>query len=51
MRCGARSSILGIAAGVAVIGLAVTLPLALICLLGWLAYRAWLRRARSRALG
>ena len=43
--------ILGIAAGVAVIGLAVTLPLALICLLGWLAYRAWLRRARSRALG
>jgi uncharacterized protein DUF4349 len=43
--------VLAIAAGVAVIGLSIALPLALICLLGWLAHRAWLRRARTRALG
>jgi hypothetical protein len=42
--------ILAIAAGVTVIGLAILTPLALICLLGWLARRAWLRRARARAL-
>lgn len=43
--------ILGIAAGVAVIGLAIALPLALVCLLVWLAHRAWVQRARARALG
>jgi hypothetical protein len=42
--------ILAIAAGVTLIGLAVLIPLALICLLGWLARRAWVRRARARAL-
>ena len=42
--------ILAIAAGVAVIGLAILVPLAAIGLLGWLAHRVWLRRARARAL-
>jgi hypothetical protein len=42
--------ILAIAAGVAVIGLAILAPLAAILLLAWLAHRAWLRRARARAL-
>ncbi len=42
--------ILAIAAGVALIGLALLAPLAAIALLGWLARRAWLRRARSNAL-
>jgi hypothetical protein len=42
--------ILGIAAGVAIVGLAVLAPLALIALLAWLANRARLRRARERAL-
>jgi hypothetical protein len=42
--------ILAIAAGVTLIGLAILTPLALICLLVWLARRAWVRRARARAL-
>jgi hypothetical protein len=42
--------ILGIAAGVTVIGLAVIAPLALIALLAWLAHRLWLRARRERAL-
>jgi hypothetical protein len=42
--------ILGIAAGVTVVGLAVIAPLALLCLLAWLAQRLWLRSRRERAL-
>jgi hypothetical protein len=42
--------ILGIAAGVTVVGLAVIAPLALLCLLAWLARRLWLRSSRERAL-
>jgi hypothetical protein len=42
--------ILGIAAGVTLIGLAVITPLALLCLLAWLAQRLWLRSRRERAL-
>jgi hypothetical protein len=42
--------ILGIAAGVTLVGLAVIAPLALLCLLGWLAQRLWLRGRRERAL-
>lgn len=48
---GDAAHILAIAAGVTVIGLAILTPLALICLLGWLAHRAWVHRARARALG
>jgi hypothetical protein len=47
---GDAGHILGIAAGVTVVGLAVLTPLILICLLGWLARRAWLVRVRNRAL-
>jgi uncharacterized protein DUF4349 len=43
--------VLTIAAGVAVISLAVIGPLALIALLAWLAHRIWLRQRRERALG
>lgn len=42
--------LLAIAAGVAILALAVLSPLALILLLVWLAGRAWARRARERAL-
>ncbi len=42
--------ILGIAAGVTVVGLAVIAPLALLLLLAWLAQRLWLRTRRQRAL-
>jgi len=42
--------ILGIAAGVTLIGLAVIGPLALLFLLAWLAQRLWLRSRRERAL-
>ncbi len=42
--------ILGIAAGVTLVGLAVIAPLALLCLLAWLARRLWLRTRRERAL-
>jgi Domain of unknown function (DUF4349) len=43
--------ILAIAAGVAIVGLAILGPLALIALLIWLANRAWISRGRRRALG
>jgi Domain of unknown function (DUF4349) len=43
--------ILAIAAGVAVIGLAILGPVALFGLLAWLATRIWLSRQRLRALG
>jgi hypothetical protein len=42
--------ILGIAAGITVIAHAILAPLALILLLAWFFRRAWLRRARTRAL-
>src|SRR5436305_754009 len=42
--------ILGIAAGVTLIGLAAIAPLALLCLLAWLAQRLYLRSRRERAL-
>lgn len=42
--------ILAVAAGVAIVGLAILGPLALIALLVWLANRAWIRRSRQRAL-
>jgi hypothetical protein len=42
--------ILGIAAGVTLVGLAVIAPLTLLCLLAWLAQRLWLRTRRERAL-
>ena len=42
--------ILGIAAGVTLVGLAVIAPLALLFLLAWLAQRLWLRSRRERAL-
>ncbi len=42
--------ILTIAAGAAIIGLAVLGPMALIALLAWLAHRTWQRQRRERAL-
>lgn len=48
---GDAGRILTVAAGVALIGLAILGPIALIALLAWLAHRAWLRRARQRTLG
>jgi hypothetical protein len=42
--------ILGIAAGVTLVGLAVIAPLALLLLLAWLTHRLWLRTRRERAL-
>ena len=47
---GDAGHILGIAAGVTLVGLAVIAPLALLCLLAWLAQRLWLRTRRERAL-
>jgi hypothetical protein len=47
---GDAGHILAIAAGVTVIGLAVLAPFSLICLLAWLAQRAWIRRRREQAL-
>ncbi len=47
---GDAGRILGIAAGVTVVGLAVIAPLALLFLLAWLAQRLWLRSRRERAL-
>lgn len=47
---GDAGHILGIAAGVTVVGLAVIAPLALIGLLAWLAHHIWLRARRERAL-
>jgi hypothetical protein len=42
--------VLGIAAGVTLVSLAVIAPLVLLCLLAWLAQRLWLRTRRERAL-
>jgi hypothetical protein len=47
---GDAGHILGIAAGVTIVGLAILAPLALIALLLWLANRARIRRSRERAL-
>jgi hypothetical protein len=47
---GDAGDILAIAAGVAIVGLAVLGPIALIALLAWLANRARIHRARARAL-
>lgn len=47
----AAGRVLGIAAGVAIVALAVLAPIALLSLLVWLARRTWLRRSRKRALG
>lgn len=47
---GDAGHILGIAAGVTLVGLAVIAPLALLFLLAWLAQRLWLRTRRERAL-
>jgi hypothetical protein len=48
---GDAGHILGVAAGVTVVGLAVLAPLSLVCLLIWLARRTWLRWRREQALG
>jgi Domain of unknown function (DUF4349) len=48
---GDAGHVLAVAAGVTLVGLAVLGPLALIALLCWAAYRAWVRLARRRALG
>ena len=42
--------ILAVAAAVAVVGLAILGPVALIALLAWLSHRAWVRRERRRVL-
>lgn len=47
---GDAGHILGVAAGVTLIGLAVIGPIALLCLLAWFAHRAWVRSQRKRAL-
>jgi len=48
---GDAGQILGVAAGITVVSLAILAPLALICLIAWLAHRLWLRTRRERALG
>ncbi|HEV7399214.1 MAG TPA: DUF4349 domain-containing protein [Solirubrobacterales bacterium] len=47
---GDAGRILGVAAGVTVVGLAILSPLALIFVFAWLAHRLWLRARRERAL-
>lgn len=47
---GDAGHILGIAAGVTLVGLAVLAPLALICLLAWLGRQTWITAQRKRAL-
>jgi hypothetical protein len=47
---GDAGRILAVAAAVAVVGLAVLGPIALIALLAWLTHRAWVRRERRRVL-
>lgn len=47
---GNAGHILGLAAGVTLVALAVLAPLAILALLAWLAHRAWLRIRRERAL-
>lgn len=48
---GDAGHILEVAAGIALVGLAILTPLALIALVAWLAHRTWLRRRREHALG
>jgi hypothetical protein len=48
---GDAGQILAVAAAVAVVGLAILGPIALIALLAWLTHRAWVRRERRRVLG
>ncbi|MGV1047322.1 MAG: DUF4349 domain-containing protein [Solirubrobacterales bacterium] len=43
--------ILAVAAGVAIVGLALLAPIALLALLAWLGNRVWVRQRRERALG
>jgi len=47
---GDAGHILGVAAGVTVVGLAILTPLALIFVFAWLAHRLWLRARREQAL-
>ncbi|HYH53217.1 MAG TPA: DUF4349 domain-containing protein [Solirubrobacterales bacterium] len=47
---GDAGKFLAVAAAVAVVGLAILGPIALIALLAWLAHRAWVRRERRRVL-
>ena len=47
---GDAGKILAVAAAVAVVGLAILGPIALIALLAWLSHRAWVRRERRRVL-
>jgi len=47
---GSAGHILGVAAGVTLVGLAVLAPLAILALLAWLAHRTWLRIRREHAL-
>lgn len=47
---GSAGRILGVAAGVTLVGLAVLAPLLLVVLIAWVAYRIWLRQRRERAL-
>ena len=48
---GDAGQILAVAAGVAVVGLALLAPFAVILLLAWLGRHAWLQHSRARALG
>ncbi len=47
---GDAGKILAVAAAIAVVGLAILGPIALIALLAWLTHRAWVRRERRRVL-
>lgn len=47
---GDAGRVLAVAAAVAVVGLAILGPIALIALLAWLTHRAWVRRERRRVL-
>jgi len=47
---GSAGHVLGVAAGVTLVGLAVLAPLAILALLAWLAHRTWLRIRREHAL-
>ena len=47
---GDAGKILAVAAAVAVVGLAILGPIAIIALLAWLTHRAWVRRERRRVL-
>jgi hypothetical protein len=47
---GDAGKILAVAAAIAVVGLAILGPIALVALLAWLTHRAWVRRERRRVL-